>query len=213
MNLFIDIETIPDQSENALEVAAENVKVPGNYKKPEVIEKYRQENAEAEWLKTGLKGISGEICSIAWAIDDGEIIGNCRDSTTSEAWLLKHFCDCIKQEMDGRIPHWIGHNVIEFDLRFLKQRCLINNVRPPFIIPADTRHGNAAFDTMKEWAGYRGYVSLDALAKAFGFEGKQDMTGKDVWPAFKAGEFDKIEKYNISDVDLTRKVYRRMQWL
>jgi hypothetical protein len=218
MNLFVDLETIPDQSEDALENAAASVNVPANYKKPEAIEKYRQEHAEDEYLKTSLKGIAGEICSIAWAINDGEVIGNCRDADTSEAWLLKHFLDCMKQELrngQGIYPRitWIGHNVIDFDLRFLKQRFLINNIRPPFIIPADARHGSdTVFDTMKEWAGWKGTVSLDALANAFGFEGKGDMSGKDVWPAYQAGEFEKICEYNVADVELTRKIYRRMTW-
>ena len=59
-------------------------------------------------------------------------------------------------DSQGRYPRltWIGHNVIGFDLLFLKQRCWINNIRPPFIIPADAKHGgDSVFDTMVEFAG------------------------------------------------------------
>ncbi len=218
MNLFIDIETIPDQSEGALENAADLVKVPANYKKPEAIDKYRQEHAEEAWLKTGLQGIAGEICSIAWAVDDAAVATLTGNPGANEVFLLEQFFRAVKdltQSGEGKFPQltWIGHNIIDFDLRFLKQRCLINNIRPPFLIPADARHGGqSVFDTMKEWAGWKGFVSLDALAKAFGFEGKGDMSGKDVWPAYKNSEFDKIRKYNKADVELTRDIYRRMTW-
>ena len=135
----------------------------------------------------------------------------------TEAELLTLFFDAVGDIVmgeNGRYERltWIGHNVIEFDLRFLKQRAMVNNVRPTVVIPADARHGNNVFDTMKEWAGWKGYVSLDKLAKAFGFEGKEGMSGTDVWPAFQAGEYEKIAEYNKSDVELTRKVYRRMVW-
>jgi len=216
-NITVDIESIPDQREGAMEDLIASISAPKNYKDPEKIADYIVDKAASVYEEAGLHGISGEICSIAWAIDDGEIIGNCRHSDTSEAWLIKHFLDCIEQETQtgqGRFPRitWIGHN-LEFDLRFIKQRCLINNIRPTFLIPADARHGSDSFFcTQKEWAGWKGYVSLDALAKAFGFEGKGDMSGADVWPAYKAGEYEKIRQYNIADVELTRKIYRRMTW-
>jgi len=221
-NLYLDIETLPDQREGAFDKIYDTIKPPGNIKKPESIEKWMVENgsksAAEAYLRTSLDGIAGEICSIAWAINDGEIIGNCRPPDVSEAWLLKHFFDCINQETrpgEGGHPNltWIGHNVIEFDLRFLKQRAIVNNVRPPFVIPADARHGSRpVFDTMKAWAGWRGYVSQDALCEAFGIEGKGEMTGADVWPAYQQSEYDVIETYNKNDVRIVREIYERMSW-
>ena len=217
MNIFIDIETIPDQRDGALENAAELVKVPANYKKPEAIEKYRKDHAEEEYLKTGLKGIAGEICSIAWAFDHESVQSVCRGcNANDESDLLNEFFDqllCSTKNGEGEYPRltWIGHNVIDFDLRFLKQRSLIRRIRPPILIPADAKHGSVAFDTMKEWAGWKGFVGLDALCTAFGFAGKS-MSGTDVWPLFQKGEFRTIREYNIADVELTRRVYNRMIW-
>ena len=222
MNLYLDIETIPDQREGAFESILENIKPPGQYKKEESIQKWKdtqgKEVAEEEYHKTGLKGISGEICSIAWAVDNGEIIASCRNQHTSEAWLIRDFFACIAQENkngEGLWPMitWIGHNVIDFDLRFIKQRAIINKVRPNFVIPADAKHGGQfVFDTMKEWAGWKGFVSQDALAKALGLEGKGDIDGSMVWDLYQAGEYEKIQEYNKNDVETVRKIYKRLIW-
>lgn len=217
MNLFFDIETIPDQGPGAIEKAADLVKVPANYKKLEVIEQYRQDHAEDEYRKTALKGIAGEICSMAWALDDGEVQGIIRKS--SEVDLLRTFFDIVSAKSSkhgsGDYPYltWIGHNIIEFDLRFLKQRCLVNNVRPAFHIPADARHGKNVFDTMREWAGWKGYVSQDALCQAFGIDTDTNMDGSMVWDFYQAGRYDDILAYNRNDVRLVRALFNRMTWV
>lgn len=217
MNLFFDIETIPDQRKDALQRAVELVKAPANYKKPEAIEKYRREHAAEAHAKTALKGIYGELCSIAWAFDDDPVLVVTRTKELSEKDLLEAFFASVKGHDDSsRGSHssrtWIGHNVIEFDLRFLKQRALIKNVRPPFSIPADARHGQYVFDTMKEWAGWKGYVKLDDLCKAFGLKGKGDIDGSMVGDLWAKGQYDIIMEYNKDDVEKTREVYRRMVW-
>ena len=48
--------------------------------------------------------------------------------------------------------HWIGHNIVSFDLRFLWQRCLVLGIRPPVPLPLEGRDGIVT-DTMIEWAG------------------------------------------------------------
>jgi len=221
--LFLDLETIPDQRPGAYDKILENVTAPGNYKKQESIDRWIAQHGEAEaqeqYHKTGLNGIAGEICSIAWAIDDGEIIGYTIPPSLPEAGLLDGFFKDVQYKVKkagtGAHPSltWIGHNVIDFDLRFLKQRCIVNQVQPPFIIPADARHGSRdVFDTMKAWAGWKGYVSQQALCEALGIEGKDDMTGADVWPAYQAGKFEEILAYNKNDVRIVRELYRRMSW-
>ena len=217
MNIYLDIETIPDQRDGALDRAINLVKIPANYKKPEVIEKYRLEHADEVHDKTALKGIAGEVCSIAWAIDNNDVQAITRDPDMTETGLLDGFFKAIQAETpsgQGTYPSitWIGHNVIEFDLRFLKQRALINNIRPPFLIPADARHGKSVFDTMKEWAGWKGYVKLDDLCEAFGLDGKGNVDGSMVSGMWKRGEYQAIHEYNKQDVEMTRSVYQRMIW-
>lgn len=217
MNLFIDIETIPDQRKDALDRVKSTLKAPANYKKSEAIEKYINENADEAWAKTSLKGLYGEVCSIAWAIDDNPVQALTRPASMSEGDLLAKFFEAIKAQTGngrGDYPNitWIGHNIIEFDLRFLKQRTLVNQVKPAFFIPADARHGSTAFDTMKEWAGWKGYVKLDELCEVFGFPGKGDVDGSMVAKLWADGEYDTIQEYNKQDVEMVRNVYRRMTW-
>lgn len=218
-NLYCDLETIPDQEPGALDRAAALVKVPANYKNAETIENFRAERAQEAYEKTSLNGLHGEICSIAWAIGDGHIEGQVRRPGESEKDLIQAFFEAIHFDVtrdgEGGFPRitWIGHNVIDFDLRFLKQRCIVNNIQPPFKIPADARHGsNDAFDTMKAWAGWKGFVSQDALCKALGLPLKAGMTGADVWPAYQAKKYEEILGYNRDDVHTVRELYRRMSW-
>lgn len=77
LRLYTDLESIPDQRPDAFNRYLDRVRPPGNYKKQETIDAWLAENAEAEaekeYLKTGLNGLHGEICSIAWAIEDAEM--------------------------------------------------------------------------------------------------------------------------------------------
>lgn len=224
MNLYMDAETIPDQEEGALENARELVKVPANYKKPEAIENYRLQHAAEAYEKTSLNGIAGEICSISWALDDADIRGMIRHPGDSEADMLQAFFTEIRavasRDGEGGFPRltWVGHNIIDFDLRFILQRCMVNNVIPPFRIPADARHGSdQVFDTMRAWAGWKGYVSQDALVKAFKIEvpetGVNSVDGSQVWPMYQAGKFQDILEYNKLDVWRVRELHKRMSWL
>lgn len=228
---YFDIETIPDQAENAFQRHLEAVKPPANYKKPETIAKWMAENAEAaaleDYRKTALTGLYGEICSIAWAIDDGEIRHITRDENVSEFSLLVAFWDKIYSQIreeqaadETRATwaklEWIGHNVIDFDLRFLLQRHFVNKVRTVFTIPADSRHGHGVFDTMKEWGGWRGYVKQSELVKALHLEpptwaeGLEDVDGSHVFDLWKAKDYDTIARYNKLDVHWVREIHKRM---
>lgn len=221
--MYFDMETIPDQREYAKHNILVNLKPPGNIKLEASIQKWREEKApaaaEEAYQKTGLNGISGEICSIAWAIGDGEISGHIRMPSESESDLIDAFFEDVIKEVhrdgEGHFPrlNWVGHNVIDFDLRFLKQRCIVNDIKPSFVIPADAKHRNGSvFDTMKAWAGWKGFVSQDALCKALGLPQKAGMTGADVWPFYQAGRYQEILDYNKADVHTVRELFRRMSW-
>jgi hypothetical protein len=209
MDLKFDIETIPDG--NPEDVI---VKVPGNYKKQESIDAYIEANRDEEFRKGALHGISGQIVSIAWQVDENEIDSITRTPIYSEATLLQTFFNDLTLGSAHPRYKWIGHNCLDFDLRFLKQRCWINNVKPALMIPADAKHGDWAFDVMKEWAGWKGYVSQDALYKALGGQPYEDddIDGSMVYDLWLAGEYDKIRDYNIRDVEKLSYNYRRLSW-
>lgn len=220
--LFIDIETIPSQKHGALETVRQTIKHPGNISKPETIEKWYQENADAaaqeQYRKQSFDGLLGEIISIAWAFDDEPAQVLYRLQHEPESALLSAFFLDI-QELDKHkqrraISMWCGHYITGFDLRFIWQRCVVNGVRPSVAIPYDAKPWDSkVFDTKVAWSGtsqYSGQSSLDALSKGFGFEGKGDLDGSKVYDYWLAGRYDEIAEYNKQDVEQCRQLYKRM---
>ncbi|KKK84115.1 hypothetical protein LCGC14_2786580, partial [marine sediment metagenome] len=133
--------------------------------------------------------------------------------------LLQIFFDKVyDQHKPGEGTHqsltWIGHNVIDFDLRFLYQRAAVGGIKPPFLIPTEARHGSMVYDTMKAWAGWKGYVKQDDLYAALGGEPHEndDMDGSQVWDYIKAGRYDEVLAYNKRDVEKLRFNYKRLTW-
>ena len=223
LELFIDLETIPDQKPGAIDEYLLDIKPPGQYKKPESIEKWMENNAEAaaveNWKRSALHGIAGQICSISWAFGDEGVDG----CIGTEGGVIRGFFNAISDQIklgEGRYPtiRWIGHNVIDFDLRFLFQRAVINNIKPPCRLPMNARHGSDhVYDTMKAWEGWKGYVSQDDLIHALGIEleapdALMDVDGSMVWDLYQAGQFDTILNYNKLDVEKCRAIYRRLKW-
>lgn len=236
MKLFIDLESIPDQRPDAFDRYLDAVKPPGNLKKQETIDKWMVENAETVALenfkKTGLNGLHGEICSIAWALDDNDIFVITRGlkPVGSETDLLNLFWEHLLQDIreyserreDVNWPRlqWIGHNLLDFDLRFLKQRSIIRGIKPAQMIPADARHGgDHVFDTMKEWAGWRGYIKQSDLVEAFGIglpdwadEDLAEVDGSKVWDIYREQDYSLIAEYNRLDVYYVREIHKRMTY-
>jgi predicted PolB exonuclease-like 3'-5' exonuclease len=223
--LFFDIETIPDQREGALDKYLLDVHPPGNYKKQESIDAWMEKHAEAaaveNWKKSALEGIAGQICSIAWALDDDDPMAVTANNRKSEANLIEEFFAWIHlnvQPGEGRYSRiqWIGHNVVDFDIRFLYHRAVIYDLKPPCVIPINERHpGKHVFDTMKEWSGWKGYEKLDNIADALNlsYDSKVgEIDGSMVWDLYQAGQYNKICEYNVLDVIKTRDVYRRLTW-
>ncbi len=226
-NLFFDLETIPDQREGALQDHLDKIQAPARYKKPESIQKWLKDEGPAaaveDWKKTALEGISGQIVSIAWAFADESVQGFCRrdpESALDERMLLQIFFDKVyDQQKPGEGKHqsitWIGHNLIDFDLRFLYQRAAVGGIKPPFLIPTDARHGSSVvYDTMKAWAGWKGYVKQDDLYAALGGEPYENdnMDGSQVWDYIQAGRYDEVLEYNKRDVEKLRFNYKRLTW-
>jgi predicted PolB exonuclease-like 3'-5' exonuclease len=236
MNIVFDIETVPCQAPDfiasvqqpileKLAMDIENIKHPANFKDHEKIDAWYAENLEkrthelkesakseidAAIAKTSFDGALGKICCIGWAIDDQPAFAK---TGTEEEIIGTFFTDIMEKHDPSRdmYPVFIGHNVNSFDLRFLFQRAVINNIKPPRIIPFNAKSWDEhIFDTMTYFAGFGNRISLDKLSKALGLEGKKGITGADVWPMYKAGRIDEIAEYCKDDVDLTRQVYKRL---
>lgn len=221
-HLYIDVETLPDQSSSALETAKEGVKPPGTYKKPESIAGWWAAEGEAAieqaWRKTALDGTYGELAMVSYAVDDGPISTHIRGKgRKAERALLQELWrgveSSIKQALSSEfavVPEFVGHNAT-FDLRFLYQRSMIRRVRPSVEIPYNAAPwAGGYYDTMYAWAGQRGAISLDNLAKALRVKNpyKGDITGATVWDAWAEGRKEELMEYNRADVAMTRDIHR-----
>ena len=223
MNLFIDIETIPTQREDLRQSI--EVHAPRKYKKQESIDKWMEENYEAEfdkqWRKTALDGSQGEIICISWAIDDEEPRGVLRTLGESENDLLNRFNEGMEIYLKAKHsdyitdPIWIGHNICDFDLRFIWQRFVVNGIKPVVNIPHNTKPWDKkVFDTLYEWKGdNKAGGSMNKICKIFGIEDKGDIDGSKVWDYVKAGKEDEVFEYCKDDVRRTQEIYRRIRFL
>lgn len=221
MQIVIDIETLPDQSDNAKERIAENVKHPAAMKKGETIAdwhngtgKYagaKEIEINNQYLKTSFDGGRGQIAcicldyidtdeSVSYSVDDG-----------SEASLLEFLWDDIKHRTE--LPYFIAHNA-KFDLPFLWHRSVINGVNPGVQFNPHGRHGSNHFCTMEAWAGFGQRISLNNLADILGEGSKTEgMDGSQVWPEYQKGNIDKIVGYCADDVALTSRIYKRLKFM
>lgn len=238
-NLYIDIETIPAQrpdviaeirasQEAKLAAEIESLKAPSNYgteaaakwvsAKTEALRASFDADVDEAYRKTGLDGAYGQVCVIGWAINGGPV--KTHQSIVSEASLLSEFHHALDSEIKTSAIFntcVIGHNVAGFDLRFLSQRSIINGVRPHAVIvraaQAKPWESEKVFDTMVQWAGVGGRISLDKLCKALGIKTpKGDITGATVWDAIQAGRIDDVARYCAGDVDATRQAHLRMTY-
>ena len=199
--MFLDIETIPADGEKIEtlkklweEIKKKNV---GNAKKNET-------DFETFFRNTSFQGEFGRILCIGYAIDDNEV--ECLVGDEKE--MLQKFWSLASD-----VNTFIGHNLMEFDLKFIYKRSIIHNVRPSRDLNFARYRSEPIFDTMKEWEkwGAQG-VSLHRLTTALGITSPKEegIDGSKVYDYFLAGKTDEIAKYCKRDVDATRKVYKRM---
>jgi Predicted 3'-5' exonuclease related to the exonuclease domain of PolB len=152
-----------------------------------------------------LEGINAEQKEYAFGID-------AEGNEQPEAQALRDFL-ALMSDFDPECDLVVGHNIVNFDLPFIFQRCLANNIAAkPFIDLSEFRVAGV-YDTMRAWwLGGRNRVALDDIAWALGFESSKtsEVEGSKVFDLYQAGKLSDIREYNLNDVRVTRKVYERM---
>jgi 3'-5' exonuclease len=203
--IFIDIETLP----------ALNLPASGS---PAV----KPASSDENHLKTALNGDFGRLLCIGFIdesprgeIERGVIGWDARRGvfhgderiTLTEFWLrLKTF--------RPNIDRIVGHNIYDFDLKFILKRSVVHGVRPTVDLSFARYRNQPIFDTMYEWErwSYGSKASLETLARALGFESSKQngVNGSQIHSLFEAGEHRVIHDYCLKDVELTRAIYKRM---
>jgi hypothetical protein len=124
-----------------------------------------------------------------------------------EKKALRNFM-AFMHDFNPKFDELVGHNILNFDLPFVFQRCVVHELKvAPFV------NAREVFDTMHRWwLGARKTVSLDDLAWALGIESSktEEVEGSKVFELYQAGKLDVIRDYNLRDVRVTRKIYERM---
>lgn len=216
--VFLDIETLPTERRDVMDELRANVKPPATYKKPESIAEWMKQEGDAAFdeahRKTALDGAFGRVCVIGWAAGSGEV--RSLHSTTDERSMLVQFAVEIDRAVDFKFnTQVIGHNVLSFDLRFLLQRYIVNSVNPPFVltraVAAKPWETEKVYDTMIQWAGVGGRISLQRLCLALDIPSPKDgMDGSKVFDAVKEGRITEVVDYCKRDVNTVREIYKRM---
>ena len=117
------------------------------------------------------------------------------------------------EEMD--YIHWVGYNILSFDvpwlyLRAIKYGCTSLKVQLP-----QHKGSNNYTDIMQAVSstlyGKDSYMSQKNVAKFFGIESKTDMDGSMVHQSYVDGKIDEIARYCMEDVDVVRKLYKKIK--
>lgn len=219
--IYLDIETLPSTDPDLIARIRATIKPPGQYKKPESIAEWMAANADSAALdevsKTGLDGLYGSICVMAWAIDDGPVFVGMQTDELDERAMLRQSLDAIDDASSDTLANTrmpltvVGHNT-EFDIRFLFQRCIRHGIR----IPQSIRHafdytGRPDYtDTMRIWAGYKGYVKLKDLARELLGDAGDDIDGSEVARAWKVSPFS-VAEHCRRDVERVRALHAKFR--
>lgn len=221
MYIYLDIETIPSQRPDARYLIARTIKAPGQYKKADSIAKWEIEEKpaaiEEAYLKTSFDGGLGQIVCASVALNDEApraIYRSDWHSDIAETVVLKSLFDWIHDATSvpsSRRPTFVGHNILDFDLRFIFQRAVVLGIKPPSVIPFNAKPwSEEIFDTMTAWGG-RDRVSMDKLCHALSLDGKGDeIDGSKVWEFVQAGRIAEVAAYCSDDVRRTRFLHKRM---
>ena len=195
--LYLDIETIP-AGEEMREILED---IYTRKRKSKYTPKTFEEFVE----NTGLDGSYGRIACISYAINDQPT----KTLFGDEKKMLTDFWQIAK---DAGL--FIGFNLMDFDLRFIYQRSVILGIKPSRDLSFARYRNNPIYDIMCEWSKWnlQNRISLHALSKVLGILSPKEgeIEGKDVAQAYRDGRIKEICEYCEKDVDVTRKIYKKM---
>jgi len=199
MKLFFDLETIPTP-ENLREVAIEA-------ERKKMRNREIANDDEALYRSSAISGDFGQIFCIGFAIDDQQV----QIIHGKEEEILKKWWQVAR---DAHV--FIGHNIIDFDIPFLYKRSVIHKIKPSQFLPIKKFPTENIFDTSREWSrwDYQSHTSLHYLALALDLPSSKDqMDGSQVYDYYLKRRFEDIYTYCKKDVELTRKIYKRMLFI
>jgi len=205
MRVFLDAETLPPERDDHL-----------------VREKY-PDCTDEEYRGLALNPEYGRLLCVGLIVEIGGkiihrgVLG--RDRATKlfhldEARTLRALWKLLAP-FDQRRDLLIGFNVLDFDLHYICTRSVIKKVRPSIDVCFARYRSRPVFDVMWEFTHWRKKISLNDVAEILGLESsKRDgVNGSKVYDLFTEGRHEEIACYCMRDVELTRAVYHRLNFL
>ena len=214
--IFLDIETLPARSDKYAELRylfAKKLEKKNKRKEmsEEVIieEVTSKEEAKFEdYVKgTSFDAAFGRVLCIAYAINDEPTAVICNDQ--DEKATLENFWNLVKD-----VDLFVGHNIFNFDLKFLYQRSVVLGIKPSQQLSFAKFRNFPIYDTMHEWSRWTDKnVGLEHIALALGIPTpKEGIDGSQVFDFYQAGKVKEICDYCKRDVETTRAVYKRINF-
>ncbi len=216
--IFLDIETLPAKEDQWKEIAPRIRQ--GREKKRGKYAAGRASPDEA-YRNTSLSGEFGRILCIGMIVEgeagEESIVLGWEEHTErfseDERAILQSFWGRLR-EFDVRRDLLIGHNLFDFDLRFIYHRSVVHRVRPAVDLSFRRFTNQPIFDTMQEWTrwSWQDRISLDRLALVLGLPTSKshEVSGDKIYDRFREGKYRLLRDYCLADVVLTRQVYQRL---
>jgi predicted PolB exonuclease-like 3'-5' exonuclease len=207
--LFLDIETIPasEEKREVLRVLYEKKLAKRAQKNGEENTVFEEKDFEQFLLDTTFDGAFGRIICIGYAHNDELVSAFSGD----ERMMLEDFWRLARG-----VQRFVGHNIFDFDMRFIYQRSIVLGVCPTQDLSFARYRSTPMYDTMKEWVKWgSGSVGLETLALALDIPSPKDegIDGSQVFSFYRDGRLPEIVEYCKRDVETTRAVYERMLFM
>lgn len=211
----IDIETIPNKN---LICCLPEPEPAGNLKDPEKIAADIAKKRQSAIDKMALSPLTGRICSVAsWSDVDQPFCMTINSiSDASEIELIKIVLNVLVLKSDDypQVCTWNGYR---FDLPFIAKRAMILNVELPIGFPgfryflkkySIVPHADLAME-MCNWGS--DYISLNTASRCVLGDSKIEIDVTKFHDMIEAGDWGKINSYNLKDAELTFKLWIKMK--
>lgn len=206
MRVYINVETTPpigSKPDPAM------VRVPGNYKKPDSIKQYQEENAEEAWRMRATDLLQAQIVIISLLPSTASypVVLEGKD----EKQLLLALEKWIDENESSMGMQWQTWNGLSFDYPMLRLRGMkhcIPKIARAFEHPSrpDYKYG----DLMVELGGRGAWLGLDKTAEFLGIENDNPISGAEVPQLIWGPRHELVLRHTKSRVTLLREIERRM---
>ena len=212
---FFDIETVGQQikvedNEIVREFLAKKNKM--------AVEELTDENVIE---KGGLYAETGKVICISCGIFTNETFYLKSFYGDDEKDILTRFVNMLEGDNFAFKYTLCGHNIEDFDIKFLAKRCIIHGIKLPLVMNIMTKKewDYNFIDTMKLWAfgdSYNGRVSLKVLCDIFDIPSpKEDIDGSQVAKLYyqltdHEEHMKRIVTYCQNDVVATTRVFQKI---